>query len=277
MLPHSQSKLLVVLFIAAGATALDTQKMDIRASPFPFQPSETVSSPAVSRRVSPVHVADGPDTGVPKKITKNDAENLVMAEKDPSKGGYGTCKKRPSSHADKLLWGVDPDLVDRIACKTRHEAEVDHYFNTLEPTREFFDPETHKPAPGTVYTFYDSVSGKPLFRVPKSDVWYGWGEGHKGFQFAKFARETDSHGWPSFRDGDVVAANVLELPPNFEGINPNTHAKYGGEIVSVDGTHLGHNIPDKRGNRYCIDLVSIAGSPDLDKFLGHAADADIKE
>jgi peptide methionine sulfoxide reductase MsrB len=30
--------------------------------------------------------------------------------------------------------------------------------------------------------------------------------------------------------------------------------------VSVDGTHLGHNIPDGEGNRYCINLVSIAGS-----------------
>jgi peptide methionine sulfoxide reductase MsrB len=31
--------------------------------------------------------------------------------------------------------------------------------------------------------------------------------------------------------------------------------------VSVDGTHLGHNLPDRRGNRYCINLVSIAGRP----------------
>jgi len=31
--------------------------------------------------------------------------------------------------------------------------------------------------------------------------------------------------------------------------------------VSVDGTHLGHNLPDKFGNRYCINLVSVAGNP----------------
>ena len=30
--------------------------------------------------------------------------------------------------------------------------------------------------------------------------------------------------------------------------------------MSVDGTHLGHNLPDGRGNRYCINLVSVAGS-----------------
>jgi peptide methionine sulfoxide reductase MsrB len=34
-----------------------------------------------------------------------------------------------------------------------------------------------------------------------------------------------------------------------------------GETVSVDGTHLGHNLPDKKGSRYCINLVSVAGKP----------------
>ena len=29
----------------------------------------------------------------------------------------------------------------------------------------------------------------------------------------------------------------------------------------LQGTHLGHNLPDKNGNRYCINLVSIAGYP----------------
>ena len=32
-----------------------------------------------------------------------------------------------------------------------------------------------------------------------------------------------------------------------------------GETVSIDGTHLGHNLPDSSGRRYCINLVSIAG------------------
>ena len=34
-----------------------------------------------------------------------------------------------------------------------------------------------------------------------------------------------------------------------------------GEVVSIDGTHLGHNLPDANGNRYCINLVSVAGFP----------------
>lgn len=32
----------------------------------------------------------------------------------------------------------------------------------------------------------------------------------------------------------------------------------GGETVSVNNTHLGHNLPDSR-NRYCINLVCVAG------------------
>ena len=34
-----------------------------------------------------------------------------------------------------------------------------------------------------------------------------------------------------------------------------------GETVSTAGTHLGHNIPDQRGNRYCINLCSVAHQP----------------
>ncbi len=32
-------------------------------------------------------------------------------------------------------------------------------------------------------------------------------------------------------------------------------------MVSLEGTHLGHNLPDSKGNRYCINLVSVAGNP----------------
>ena len=34
------------------------------------------------------------------------------------------------------------------------------------------------------------------------------------------------------------------------------------KAVSADGTHLGHNLPDGKGNRYCINLVSVAGKPE---------------
>jgi len=62
-------------------------------------------------------------------------------------------------------------------------------------------------------TFYDSVSGKPLFIAPR------------GRTFAEFEKESKSHGWPSFRDEEVIWENVRCLT--------------NGEAVSLAGTHLG--------------------------------------
>ena len=60
-----------------------------------------------------------------------------------------------------------------------------------------------------------------------------------------FICESEKHGWPSFRDDEVSWENVRCLK--------------NGETISIDGTHLGHNIPDKKGNRYCINILSISG------------------
>lgn len=46
-------------------------------------------------------------------------------------------------------------------------------------------------------TFYDSVSGKPLFVAPR------------GRTFEEFKKESQSHGWPSFRDQEVSLWNFL--------------------------------------------------------------------
>lgn len=78
--------------------------------------------------------------------------------------------------------------------------------------------------------FYDSNTGKLLFTAPK------------GRTLEEFLVESRRHGWPSFRDDEVNWDYVRVLPD--------------GECVSVDGTHLGHNLPDGR-NRYCINLVSV--------------------
>jgi peptide methionine sulfoxide reductase MsrB len=87
---------------------------------------------------------------------------------------------------------------------------------------------------GGPVTFYDSNTGKPLFKAPVGRSWQ------------EFIHESKVHGWPSFRDAEVYWENVRVLP--------------NGETVSTAGTHLGHNLPDSR-NRYCINLVSIAGNP----------------
>ena len=83
-------------------------------------------------------------------------------------------------------------------------------------------------------TYYDSITGKSLFKAPI------------GRSISELLVESEAHGWPSFRDQEVDWTNVRVLP--------------NGEVISVDGTHLGHNLPDKNGNRYCINLVCIAGN-----------------
>jgi peptide methionine sulfoxide reductase MsrB len=69
----------------------------------------------------------------------------------------------------------------------------------------------------------------------------------RGRSMEAFLQESQAHGWPSFRDEEVNWDYVRCLKD--------------GESVSVDGTHLGHNLPDKKRNRYCINLVSAAGNP----------------
>lgn len=93
-----------------------------------------------------------------------------------------------------------------------------------------------KAHPDERITFYDSNTGKALFVVPGTKR-----------TMHDFLTESRNHGWPSFRDDEVLWEHVRILP--------------NGEAVSMDGTHLGHNLPDRGGPRYCINLVSVAGRP----------------
>ena len=129
-----------------------------------------------------------------------------------------------------LRWDVSRETADNICSFNRRYAERAGYFEHTDFYRIAKSRE-RKPQ----YTFYDSVSAKPLFVAPV------------GRSMAAFLRESEAHGWPSFRDEEVVWANMRVLED--------------GEAVSVDGTHLGHNLPDQKGNRYCINLVSVAGQP----------------
>ena len=126
-----------------------------------------------------------------------------------------------------LRWGCNHELADRICNFNRHFAERSGYWETTS----FLSEESSVKE----VTFYDSNTGKPLFKAPR------------GRSFEEFVKESQSHGWPSFRGDEVVWDNVRCLP--------------NGETVSVDGTHLGHNLPDKAGDRFCINLVSVAGRP----------------
>eukprot|EP00618_Florenciella_parvula_P019280 CAMPEP_0119519876 /NCGR_PEP_ID=MMETSP1344-20130328/36039_1 /TAXON_ID=236787 /ORGANISM="Florenciella parvula, Strain CCMP2471" /LENGTH=213 /DNA_ID=CAMNT_0007557701 /DNA_START=31 /DNA_END=672 /DNA_ORIENTATION=+ len=131
---------------------------------------------------------------------------------------------------EKLRFAVDRKTADRICSYNRMFAERAGYYLSTS----FVDELDAQPSK-TPLTFYDSVSGKPLFKAPV------------GRSVDDFLQESYVHGWPSFRDNEVVWDNVRILKD--------------GETVSVDGTHLGHNLPDRTGNRYCINLVSVAGNP----------------
>ena len=116
--------------------------------------------------------------------------------------------------------------------------------------------------------FYDSVTGKLLFTAPI------------GRSMEDFLIESSAHGWPSFRDEEVRRLLIYEnsffaeqhssltndswlssfliniiIKVNWE----NVRCLPDGETVSTTGTHLGHNLPDQKGSRYCINLVSVAG------------------
>ncbi|KAL1507746.1 hypothetical protein AB1Y20_007358 [Prymnesium parvum] len=143
------------------------------------------------------------------------------------------CQKAHGTSAtpvqENLRWGCDVATADNICNFNRHFAERSGYW---ERSTTFLKEEGE--TSGEI-TFYDSNTGKPLFYAPRSR------------SFEQFVRESRQHGWPSFRDEEVNWELVRCLP--------------NGECVSVDGTHLGHNLPDGKGNRYCINLVSVAGRP----------------
>ena len=130
---------------------------------------------------------------------------------------------------ENLRYGVSRKLADKISNYNLRFAEFGGYFQ--ETSFESVVRASNGPV-----TFFDSNTGRPLFQAPI------------GRSVDEFIDESKVHGWPSFRDNEVVWDNVRVL-------------KNSGETVSVDGTHLGHNLPDRRGNRYCINLVSVAGSP----------------
>ncbi|CAB9510133.1 expressed unknown protein [Seminavis robusta] len=131
---------------------------------------------------------------------------------------------------DDLKWGMDFETANRICNYNRRYAEykgtATNLLNMIERQRQ-----------DEVYDFYDSVTGNLLFTAPQ------------GRSLQEFTQESHDHGWPSFRDAEVNwdFVRCLEGPE--------------GECVSITGTHLGHNLPDEKGNRYCINLVSIAGRP----------------
>ena len=132
-----------------------------------------------------------------------------------------------------LRFGAAADyaLADRICCHNHRYAEPAGY-QQLSHVSLFGGARLDENGDNT---FYDSVCGKPLFVAPR------------GRSFAEWRAESLAHGWPSFRPEEVLWENVV--------------IHDGGRMSSSCGTHLGHNLPSGGADRYCIDLVCVAGTP----------------
>ena len=152
------------------------------------------------------------------------AEESVMSQKQ-----HGTSEKPVQKN---LRWNCDFETADRICNFNRHYAEYAGYWQGSTDFLQYVKEEYNGKDP---IQFYDSVTGNLLFEAPK------------GRSMEEFLMESAKHGWPSFRDQEVVWDHVRCLK--------------NGECISTTGTHLGHNLPDATGNRYCINLVSVAGNP----------------
>ena len=131
------------------------------------------------------------------------------------------------------------DLADRICCHNKIWAEPAGFASTKGLYKNL--RENTRVASRTV--FYDSVCNIPLFVAPR------------GRTFEAFVEESQKHGWPSFRKEEAIASNIILHP--------------GGRMTSICGTHLGHNLPDGEGPRYCIDLVCIAGEGSGETVAGN--------
>ena len=141
--------------------------------------------------------------------------------------GKQTCKL----FANQLRWNVDINLARRICCNNRLGAEQKNSWENNKDFNIWLQSDEPK-------IFYDSVSNLPVFKIKRP--------------INEWIEESQKHGWPSFRDNEIIGK--VRVLPN-------------GEVVTPYGYHLGDNLPDKLGNRYCINLVSIAGQHQSNELL----------
>ena len=186
--------------------------------------------------------------GVPNPFAESNGypikgDNSIMRGK-----AHGTTD---SSVQANLRFGCDNKLADRNCSYNREGAERAGYF---QYSTNFLSEVN----PNEVTTYYDSVTGLPLFRAPI------------GRTFDEFLEESKGHGWPSFRDEEVIHdaySYILYIRKLYSYILTHTHTYWqviwdnvrairGGEMVSLAGTHLGHNLPDWQGNRLQLCISS---------------------
>ena len=189
---------------------------------FDEKPYDLQVPPTSQRTVS--YSTAGTDVEMQLRIFKGDSPVVLGTERMMSQKEFGTSAVPIQK---KLRWTCDEEVADKICNYNRHSAEFAGYW---EQASTFLQEESE--GSGEI-TFYDSNTGKPLFYGPRDR------------SFSDFVSESQKHGWPSFRDSEVNWEYVRLLP--------------NGECISVDGTHLGHNIPDWCGNRYCARALAASG------------------
>lgn len=136
----------------------------------------------------------------------------------------------PQSSVSSFLGAsLDYTTAETICCNNHRYAEKSGYL--AESHVDLFG----RLDPNVETVFYDSVCGIPLFIAPR------------GRSFESFKADSLKHGWPSFNPEEVVSENIV------------LHDD--GRMESACLTHLGHNLPEGGVDRYCIDLVCVAGSP----------------
>lgn len=200
----------------------------LRSSVYGFGPSFSRYGPNVSARTNNTQRKLFEMFG--SATAKNSKYPIIAEEEVMSQKGHGTSEKPVQKN---LRWNCDYETADRICNFNRHYAEFAGYWESTEFLTSV------KNGVDEPIKFYDSVTGALLFKAPV------------GRSMEDFVKESRSHGWPSFRDEEVSWDHVRCLT--------------NGECISETGTHLGHNLPDRSGNRYCINLVSVAGQPEEEK------------
>jgi hypothetical protein len=174
----ASNKALAVLFFACVANGFSFSKSG-------QQQASNNDETASSRRnfIQTASAVAGAAVLFPQKSSAFEVGGkLVLGDESlMSEKAHGTSSSPVQSD---LLYGVSDKLADKICNFNRHFAERGGYF--LTTTFEDAVLETKGPI-----TFYDSVTGKPLFVAPinrSADA---------------FLKESEIHGWPSFRDEEV--------------------------------------------------------------------------
>jgi len=185
-----------------------------------------LSYASASRNSISTAFVNGSTRSYRQSVIRNAGEKLpiVGSEDIMAPKAHGTSDKPVMK---ELKWGCDYSTADRVCNFNRHYAESAGYWQTTEYLKEVDRSEPTK--------YYDAVTGNHLFTAPV------------GRSMDEYLAESAKHGWPSFRDEEV----------NWEYVRCLDN----GECVSTTGTHLGHNLPDGTANRYCINLVCVAGEP----------------